>query len=65
MVNMIELSEENDQKYREQLKGKEVTVLVEGLNKKTGEYEGYSENYLRFSFKSETDITGQFIKLKL
>jgi threonylcarbamoyladenosine tRNA methylthiotransferase MtaB len=62
---LIELSEENDQKYREQLKGKEVTVLVEGLNKKTGEYEGYSENYLRFSFKSETDITGQFIKLKL
>ena len=62
---LIELSEENDQKFRKQLEGKEVTVLIEGLNKKTMEYEGYSENYLRFSIPSDEDITGKFIKIKL
>lgn len=61
---LIQLSDENDALYRKQLKGKEVTVLIESKNSK-GLYEGYSENYLRFEIKSDENIIGQFKKIKL
>ena len=55
---------ENEKKYRDLLHGKEACVLIEGKNK-LGLYEGYSENYLRFSLESKEDITGQFKKVKI
>ncbi len=61
---LIALSEENDGKYRDQLKGSQVLVLVEGKNK-NGLYEGYAENYLRIEIPSDTDITGQFVKVRI
>lgn len=61
---LIALSEENEKKYRDLLHGKEACVLIEGKNK-LGLYEGYSENYLRFSLESKEDITGQFKKVKI
>ncbi len=61
---LIALSEENDQEFRKELTGKEVTVLVEGKNK-NGLYEGYSENYLRVAIHSEENLTGKFVKVKI
>ena len=61
---LIQLSDENDALYRNQLKGKEVSVLIESKNSK-GLYEGYSENYLRFEIQSDENIIGQFKKIKL
>ena len=61
---LISLSEENDKKFRAQLHGKGVLVLVEGKNKK-GLYEGYSENYLRVEMESDSDITGDFVKVRI
>lgn len=61
---LIKLSDENEKAYRKQLKGKEVTVLIEEKNK-SGLYEGYSENYLRFDVSAEKSIVGQFYRLKI
>ena len=61
---LIELSDENEKAYRKHLKGKEVTVLIEEKNK-SGLYEGYSENYLRFDVSAEKSIVGQFYRLKI
>lgn len=61
---LIELSDENDKLFRQQLLGKEVTVLIESKNEE-GLYEGYSENYLRFEIPSSVDIREQFVKVKV
>ena len=61
---LIKLSDENEKAYRKQLKGKEVTVLIEEKNK-SGLYEGYSENYLRFDVSADKSIVGQFYRLKI
>ena len=61
---LIELSDENDKLFRQQLLGKEVTVLIESRNEE-GLYEGYSENYLRFEIPSSADIREQFVKVKI
>ena len=61
---LIALSQENENEYRKLLRGKEVTVLIEGKNK-SGLFEGYTENYLRISIDSKEDITGQFKKVKI
>ena len=59
-----ELSDENDKLFRQELLGKEVTVLIESRNEE-GLYEGYSENYLRFEIPSSLDIREQFVKVKV
>ena len=61
---LIELSDENDKLFRQQLLGKEVNVLIESRNEE-GLYEGYSENYLRFEIPSSVDIREQFVKVKV
>lgn len=61
---LIKLSDENEKAYRKQLKGKEVTVLIEEKNK-SGLYEGYSENYLRFDVSADKSIVGLFYRLKI
>ena len=61
---LIELSDENDKLFRQQLLGKEVNVLIESRNEE-GLYEGYSENYLRFEIPSTADIREQFVKVKV
>ncbi len=61
---LIELSDENDKLFRQELLGKEVTVLIESRNEE-GLYEGYSENYLRFEIPSSVDIREQFVKVKV
>lgn len=61
---LIELSDENDKLFRQELLGKEVTVLIESRNEE-GLYEGYSENYLRFEIPSSLDIREQFVKVKV
>lgn len=61
---LIELSDENDKLFRQQLLGKEVNVLIESRNEE-GLYEGYSENYLRFEITSSVDIREQFVKVKV
>lgn len=57
---LMDLSNKNEKAFRESLKGKSVTVLVESKNK-IGKYEGYSENYLRFTFDSDSDIREEFV----
>lgn len=61
---LIQLSQENEDSYRNLLSQHEVTVLIEGRNKQ-GLYEGYSENYLRFKIPSKKDLTGEFITIKI
>lgn len=61
---LIELSKQSDELFRQSLHQKELTVLIEGKNKQ-GNYEGYSENYLRVETQSDEDITGQFKKIKI
>lgn len=59
---LILLSDSNDFNFRKQLQGKSVNVLIESKNK-SGLYEGYSENYLRFEIQSDKDIIGQFYQI--
>lgn len=59
---LISLSDSNDFNFRKQLQGKSVNVLIESKNK-SGLYEGYSENYLRFEIQSDNDIIGQFYQI--
>ena len=61
---LMELSEENDMLFRKKLQGQSVTVLIEEKNKE-GKWEGYSENYLRFSIESDENIESSFYSVKI
>lgn len=61
---LIELSDNNDRLFREEHKGQTVKVLIEEKDK-SGNYVGYSENYLRFSIKSEKNIVSSFVDVKI
>lgn len=56
---LMELSDNNDKKFREEHKGHEAKVLIESKNKE-GLYEGYTENYLRFLLSDEDCKVGEF-----
>lgn len=59
---LIDLSDINDALFRDRLKDKKKTVLIEYKNK-NARYEGYSENYLRYEIDSEVDIISQFVQI--
>lgn len=61
---LISLGKELEEDFRKQMKGQELSVLIEGKDKE-GLYQGYSENYLEFHLRSEEDITNQFKKVKI
>lgn len=61
---LMALSDENGLLFRKEQQGKEVTVLIEEQNK-NGNYEGYSENYLRFEIASKENIVSSFYSVKI
>lgn len=60
---LIELSNKNEIEYCKKYIGKTVTVLIE---EKDGEYyKGHTSNYIMVKTKSNTDITGKIINIKV
>ncbi len=61
---LIALSDENEKLFKDSLKDETLSVLIE---EKEGSniYRGYSENYLMFELKSDENILGKFIEIKL
>ena len=60
---LIELSNKNEIEYCKKYLGKTVTVLIE---EKDGEYyKGHTSNYIMVKTKSNTDIAGKIIDIKI
>lgn len=56
---LLELSKENESLYRQSLKGKKQTILIEKKIAKN-RFAGYSENYLYLEVESQKNIEGTF-----
>ena len=61
---MNELSEKSHREFLDRIKGKTFKVLVE-TEKEKGTYTGYTENYIETEIKSEENIIGQIVEVKL
>lgn len=61
---MNELSEKSHREFLDKIKGKTFKVLVE-TEKEKGTYTGYTENYIETEIKSEENIIGQIVEVKL
>lgn len=60
---LLNLSEELWNKYLLENKGKELDVLIERFNNKTGKYIGHSSNYIELEIPSNENIVGKFVKV--
>ena len=64
MTQFFELSDKNELFYQENYIGKEVDVLFEqSISENT--YEGLTPNYIRVVVKSNKDIHGEILEVKL
>ncbi len=61
---MIDIGKESAEKFLKSQIGKTANVLFE-REYKDGIYEGYSENYTRVLKKSDTDLSGQILNVKI
>ena len=59
---LISLGKELSNEYKKKFINKELNVLIESYDKKTGLYHGLSENYLDCYIKSNTNIINTFVK---
>ena len=58
---LIELSNENQKQYNQNLIGKDVEVLFEEKNKE-GYYKGHTQNYILVEFKTDEEVENKIVK---
>ena len=63
VLRLMEVSEKTGSKVKKGLIGKTLNVLPEYVNE-SGQYEGYSENYIRCTFNSGTDCINEIVPVK-
>ena len=61
---LIELSNENQKQYNQNLIGKDVDVLFEEKNKE-GYYKGHTQNYLLVEYKTNKELENQIVKVNI
>lgn len=62
---LLDLSEELKANYRKQFVGKELEVIIEEKNKKTGKMMGHSSNYLMLEDDLPESSVGKIVKIKV
>lgn len=62
---LIELSKSLKKAYREKFIGKELEIIVEEKDKKTGKYKGHSSNYLLLEDDLPESSIGKIVKVKV
>ncbi len=61
---LIELSNENQKQYNQNLIGKDVEVLFEEKNKE-GYYKGHTQNYILVEFKTDEEVENKIVKVNV
>ena len=61
---LIELSNENQKQYNQNLIGKDVEVLFEEKNKE-GYYKGHTQNYILVEYKTDEELENKIVKVNI
>ena len=61
---LIELSNENQKQYNQNLIGKDVEVLFEEKNKE-GYYKGHTQNYILVEYKTDEELENKIVKVNV
>ncbi|MDY4129184.1 TRAM domain-containing protein, partial [Peptostreptococcus porci] len=61
---LLSLCTKNFRHFVEKFKDRELRILVEELDN-DGYYEGLTDNYIRIKVKSEHDIRGEFVNIRI
>ena len=61
---LIELSNENQKQYNQNLIGKDVDVLFEEKNKE-GYYKGHTQNYILVEYKNDDELENKIVKVNI
>ena len=61
---LIELSNENQKQYNQNLIGKDVEVLFEEKNKE-GYYKGHTQNYILVEFTTDEEVENKIVKVNV
>ena len=61
---LIELSNENQKQYNQNLIGKDVEVLFEEKNKE-GYYKGHTQNYILVEYKTDEELENKIVSVNI